>query len=85
VNIDLLIVLPRPTARLTAADKLEFSSKDRSENSEARHALIGLGASNEAAHPLQVEGLTRKASAWRRDAGSHRACIALSGIRSAHV
>jgi hypothetical protein len=29
------MVLPRPTARIAHAAKLEFSSKDRSENTEA--------------------------------------------------
>src|SRR5215831_13245253 len=37
VNLDLFMVLPRPTARLAHAAKLEFSSKDRSENREADH------------------------------------------------
>src|SRR5262245_7532901 len=35
VNLDLFMVLPRPTARIAHAAKLEFSSKDRSENREA--------------------------------------------------
>src|SRR5215510_15408532 len=37
VNLDLFMVLPRPTARIAHAAKLEFSSKDRSENREAGH------------------------------------------------
>src|SRR5215831_4938531 len=37
VNFDLFMVLPRPTARIAHAAKLEFSSKDRSENREAGH------------------------------------------------
>jgi hypothetical protein len=35
VNFDLFMVLPRPTARITHAAKLEFSSKDWSNNREA--------------------------------------------------
>src|SRR5262249_43496431 len=35
INFDLFMVLPRPPARITHAAKLEFSSKDRSENREA--------------------------------------------------
>jgi hypothetical protein len=34
VNFDLFMVLPRPTARIAHAAKLEFSSKDRSENKQ---------------------------------------------------
>src|SRR5262245_39739530 len=37
VNFDLFMVLPRPTARITHAAKLEFSSNDRSNNREAGH------------------------------------------------
>src|SRR5262245_55682568 len=37
VNLYLFMVLPRPTARIAHAAKLEFSSKDRSENREAGH------------------------------------------------
>src|SRR5215831_16292016 len=37
VNFDLFMVLPRPTARIAHAAKLEFSSNDRSENREAGH------------------------------------------------
>src|SRR5262245_50459199 len=40
VNFDLFMVLPRPTARITHAAKLEFSSKDRSENREAGHEKL---------------------------------------------
>jgi hypothetical protein len=36
------MVLPRPTARIAHAAKLEFSSKDRSENREAGHSLEAL-------------------------------------------
>src|SRR5262249_8346683 len=39
VNFDLFMVLPRPTARIAHAAKLEFSSKDRSENREAGQLL----------------------------------------------
>jgi hypothetical protein len=35
------MVLPRPTARIAHAAKLEFSSKDRSENREAGHHHMG--------------------------------------------
>ena len=38
VNFDLFMVLPRPTARIAQAAKLEFSSKDPSENREAGQA-----------------------------------------------
>ena len=38
VNFDLFMVLPRPTARIAHAAKLEFSSNDRSEDREAGHA-----------------------------------------------
>src|SRR5262249_7980801 len=38
VNFDLFMVLPRPTARIAHAAKLEFSSNDRSENREAGQA-----------------------------------------------
>src|SRR5262245_30979974 len=40
VNLDLFMVLPRPTARIAHAAKLEFSSKDRSENREAGHRIV---------------------------------------------
>src|SRR5215467_12196180 len=36
VNLDLFMVLPRPTARIAHAAKLEFSSKDRSEKSRSQ-------------------------------------------------
>jgi Domain of unknown function DUF488 len=40
LNFDLFMILPpRPTARITHAAKLEFSSKDGSENREAGHTL----------------------------------------------
>jgi hypothetical protein len=35
LNFDLFMILPRPTARITHAAKLEFSSRDRSKNREA--------------------------------------------------
>src|SRR5262249_54937519 len=37
VNFDLFMVLPRSAARIADAAKLEFSSKDRSNNREAGH------------------------------------------------
>src|SRR5262249_1491876 len=47
VNFDLFMVLPRPTARIANAAKLEFSSKDRSNNREAgQSGSDGAGASN---------------------------------------
>src|SRR6266516_5486973 len=36
-NFDLFMVLPRPTARITHAAKLEFSSKDRARKRGAGH------------------------------------------------
>jgi hypothetical protein len=44
VNLDLFMILPRPMARIAHAAKLEFSSKDRSENSRSslRHPAIPL-------------------------------------------
>src|SRR6516164_8116923 len=50
VNFDLFMVLPRPTARIAHAAKLEFSSKDRSENREA-----GLG--DTILHAEQIENV----------------------------
>src|SRR5262249_2636989 len=55
VNFDLFMVLPRPTARIAHAAKLEFSSKDRSENREAGHGRCaraggGAGRSSAAGH-----------------------------------
>src|SRR5262249_7540351 len=46
VNFDLFMVLPRPTARIAHAAKLEFSSNDRSENREAGHVKGGRDASS---------------------------------------
>src|SRR5262249_60545261 len=40
VNFDLFMVLPRPTARIAHASKLEFSSNDRSENREAGQSSL---------------------------------------------
>jgi hypothetical protein len=37
------MVLPRPTARITHAAKLEFFSRDRSENRGARQLELGNG------------------------------------------
>jgi hypothetical protein len=36
-NFDLFMALPRPTAHLANAAKLEFSSKDRSKKTGAGH------------------------------------------------
>src|SRR6266536_3263128 len=41
-NFDLFMVRPRPTARITHAAKLEFSSKDRSRKRGAGHRLCRL-------------------------------------------
>src|SRR5262245_21583166 len=52
VNFDLFMVLPRPTARIAHAAKLEFSSRDRSENREAGHgrcASVAGGAARRSA------------------------------------
>jgi hypothetical protein len=39
-NIDRFMVIPRPTARITEAAKLEFSSNNRSKKPEAGHLYV---------------------------------------------
>src|SRR5262249_8339567 len=56
VNFDLFMVLPRPTARITHAAKLEFSSKDRSDNREAGHNIQGLSHFRTERHPSRAVG-----------------------------
>src|SRR5215831_13554783 len=70
VNLDLFMVLPRPTARLAHAAKLEFSSKDRSENREADHqgALQWQGSDTSLKRSLRSCGRStfwsRRARTW---------------------
>src|SRR5262249_41961953 len=55
VNFDLFMVLPRPTARIAHAAKLEFSSNDRSENREAGHKWAMHTAFEMAREALQLD------------------------------
>jgi hypothetical protein len=71
LNFDLFMVLPRPTARITNAAKLEFSSNDRSKNREAvMPSWAGMAA---------IRGASRQWTAAKRapsfgvDCGAHLA------------
>src|SRR5262245_27363453 len=60
VNLDLFMVLPRPTARIAHAAKLEFSSKDRSENRKQVTKDITFPTDAKRLHAA-IKGLTRLA------------------------